>query len=47
MANKRRELSDEELTELCPTAALTSKFLKSGMTLTQVGTSSKQLLVLS
>jgi len=36
MANKRRELSDEELAELCPTAALTSKFIKSGMTLTQV-----------
>lgn len=36
MANKRRELSHEELSELCPSAALTSKFIKSGMTLTQV-----------
>nr|CAB3267195.1 nucleoprotein TPR [Phallusia mammillata] len=37
-ANKRHELSEEELAELCPTAAMTSKFIKSGMTLTQIYT---------
>jgi len=35
-ASKKRELSDEQLSRLCPTAAMTSKFIKSGLTLTQV-----------
>nr|XP_018671495.1 nucleoprotein TPR isoform X2 [Ciona intestinalis] len=35
-ASKRRELSHDELAEMCPTAAMTSKFIKSGMTLTQI-----------
>uniref|UniRef100_H2YYC5 Nucleoprotein TPR n=1 Tax=Ciona savignyi TaxID=51511 RepID=H2YYC5_CIOSA len=34
--NKRRELNEEELAEMCPTAAMTSRFIKSGMTLTQI-----------
>ena len=35
-AHRGQELSQEQLAEMCPTAALTSKFIKSGMTLTQV-----------
>ncbi|XP_076826179.1 nucleoprotein TPR-like isoform X2 [Clavelina lepadiformis] len=35
-AHRGQELSQEQLAEMCPTAALTSKFIKSGMTLTQI-----------